>query len=152
MVRRVVIDGNASSPLRISVAGVDAATAQFNALIFDANQPPLRLWGTGYVGVMGITFNQRSAGKTMNEGSVVRVVAVPPGFSPIFLTHWRVDDGIGRVFTPSSQSFSTVTGGGGGGVCSNYFVPIAFSVGPPGVPDGYPPTTYVNYCVFKNYN
>ena len=81
MARRVIFDGSGSSgsPLRISVAGVDAATAQFNACIFDGNQPPLRLWGTGFQLVNGNTWNERTVGgKNLNEGTPIPVVVTPP--------------------------------------------------------------------------
>jgi hypothetical protein len=155
MARRVRFDGSGAtgSPLKISVAGADAATAQFNTCIFDGNQPPLRLWGTGFVGANGITFNQRQGGKTVSEANPVPVVATPAGTTPVFMVAWRKDDGSGRLFTPSFQSSSNaIQGGGGGGICSGFFCGAVFSTGAPGAPDSLPPTTFVNYCVFKNAN
>ena len=151
--RRVRFDGSGQtgSPLRISVVGADALTAQFNDLIFDGNQPPLRLWGTGFTSVVGITFNERQFGKTVSEGAPIPVVAVPPGLTPVFITHWRKDDGLGRLYTPSSQGTNNgLLGGGGGGICSGFFCPASFSTGAPAVPDSLPPSTFINYCVFKN--
>jgi hypothetical protein len=154
MARRVIIGSTAASPLRISVAGVDAATAQFNACIFDANQPPLRLWGTGFVSVVGITWNARLAGRNVFEATPVPIVAVPAGFSPIFMTMWRNTayfDSIVR--TPSSEGSSDgLIGGGGGGVASNQFIGLTYTTGAPAVPDTPGPTIFANYCVFKNYN
>jgi hypothetical protein len=153
--RRVRFDGSGQtgSPLRISVAGADALTAQFNDLIFDGNQPPLRLWGTGFTSVVGITFNERLGGKNVSEGAPIPVVAVPAGLTPVFMTHWRKDDGLGRLFTPSFQgSNNGLIGGGGGGICSGFFCPACFATGAPGAPDSLPPGTFVNYCVFKNAN
>jgi hypothetical protein len=153
--RRVRFDGSGQtgSPLRISVAGADALTAQFNNLIFDGNQPPLRLWGTGFTSVVGITFNERLGGKNVSEGSPIPVVAVPAGLTPVFMTHWRKDDGLGRLFTPSFQgSNNGLIGGGGGGICSGFFCAACFATGAPGAPDSLPPATFVNYCVFKNAN
>ena len=71
--RRVRFDGSGQtgSPLRIVVVGADALTAQFNDLIFDGNQPPLRLWGTGFTSVVGITFNERQFGKNVSEGAPI---------------------------------------------------------------------------------
>ncbi len=156
MARRVIFDGSGSSgsPLRISVAGVDAATAQFNACIFDGNQPPLRLWGTGFQLVNGNTWNERTVGgKNLNEGTPIPVVVTPPGTNPVFMTMWRRDDGLNRLYTPSfSNSLNPIIGGGGGGICSNSFVPACFSVGAPANPDALPPPTFINYCVFKNAN
>ena len=151
MVRRVIIDSGAVSPLKISVAGVDAATAQFNACIFDGNQPPLRLWGTGFTAVAGISWNEHLFGKNVSEGAPIPVVAVPAGLTPVFMTLWRKDDGLGRLFTPSSQASNNgLIGGGGGGVCSGFFCPACFATGAPAVPDSLPPGTFINYCVFKN--
>jgi hypothetical protein len=153
MARRVILESGAASPLKISVAGADAATAQFNACIFDGNQPPLRLWGAGFQLVNGITWNERAFGKNVNEGSAIPVVATPPGTTPVFMTAWRRNDGLGRLYTPSSQSGNNpIAGGGGGGICSNSFAPLCYSVGAPAVPDGLPPPTFINYCVFKNAN
>jgi len=151
MVRRVIIDSGAVSPLKISVAGVDAATAQFSACIFDGNQPPLRPWGTGFTAVAGISWNEHLFGKNVSEGAPIPVVAVPAGLTPVFMTLWRKDDGLGRLFTPSSQASNNgLIGGGGGGVCSGFFCPACFATGAPAVPDSLPPGTFINYCVFKN--
>src|SRR5436853_6468473 len=152
MARRVRFDGSgvSGSPLRISVAGVDAATAQFNACIFDGNQPPLRLWGTGFQLVNGNTWNERTVGgKNVNEGTPIPVVVTPPGTTPVFMIAWRLNDGLGRLYTPSfSNSLNPISGGGGGGICSNSLVPACFSVGEPANPDALPPPTCINYCVF----
>src|SRR5262249_2730395 len=132
--RRVRFDGSGQtgSPLRISVIGADVLTAQFNDLIFDGNQPPLRLWGTGFTSVVGITFNERQFGKNVSEGAPIPVVAVPPGLTPVFITHWRKDDGLGRLYTPSSQSSNNGgVGGGGGGLFSRLFCPAWFATGGP---------------------
>jgi hypothetical protein len=154
MARRVRFDGSGASgsPLRISAAGSDALTAQFLSLIFDGNQPPLRLAVTGFTTVTGITWNQRVGGKNVSEGSPVPVFATPIGTTPIFMTLWRRSDS-SNVFTPSfSNSNNPITGGGGGGICSGNFCPACFSVGAPGAPDSLPPATFINYCIFKNAN
>jgi hypothetical protein len=155
MARRVIFDGSGStgSPLKIGVAGADAAIAQFNACIFDGNQPPLRLWGAGFSANLGITFNQHNGGQNVAEGTAIPVVVTPPGTTPVFMTMWRWDDGLNRLRTPSSSSTgNTGAGGGGGGICSNRFAPLCYSVGPPGAPNSPPPNTLINYCVFKNAN
>ncbi|SHJ69592.1 hypothetical protein SAMN05444159_1254 [Bradyrhizobium lablabi] len=153
MTRRVIMDSTAASPLRISVAGVDAATAAFNALIFDGNQPPLRLWGTGYTTVEGMSWNEHLGGQNIREASGIPVVVTPAGTSPVFMTMWRKSgDPFGRVYTPSFQgSANGGQGGGGGAICSNQFIATCFNTGAPGAPDSRPPFNYVNYCVFKNY-
>lgn len=154
MARRVIIDSTAASPLRISVAGVDAAGAEFNNLIFDANQSPLRLWATGWGSIAGMTWNERLAGKNVNESTLASGFTTPSGTTPIFMTCWRLsNDALNRLFTPSfDPSSNAITGGGGGAVCSGSFIGVAFTVGTPSAPDTAPAVTYVNYCVFKNYN
>src|ERR1700730_4774904 len=102
MARRVYIESNAASPLRISVAGFDAATAQFNALIFDGNQPPLRLWGTGYTTLEGMSWNEHLGGQSIREAAGIPVVATPAGTTPVFMTMWRNNgDPFSRIYTPS---------------------------------------------------
>ena len=96
-------------------------------------------------------FNARS--QEMEKGSPIPVVATPAGTSPVFMTMWRLNDGLGRVYTPSfSNSQNPIAGGGGGGVCSGNFCPACFTVGAPAVPDNLPNITFINYCVFKNAN
>jgi len=114
----------------------------------------LRLWGTGFQLVNGNTWNERTVGgKNLNEGTPIPVVVTPPGTNPVFMTMWRRDDGLNRLYTPSfSNSLNPIIGGGGGGICSNSFLPACFSVGAPGNPDALPPPTFINYCVFKNAN
>jgi hypothetical protein len=155
MARRVRFDGSGSSgsPLLIGVSGVDAATAQFNSCIFNGNQPPLRLAATGFTTVNGITWNQRQGGQNVSEGSPIPVFATPAGMTPIFMTLWRLNDGQGRVNTPSFQnSNNPIVGGGGGGICSGNFCAACFTVGAPAVPDSLPNVTFINYCVFQNAN
>lgn len=151
--KRVVIDQTAASPLRISASGTDADSAEFNTLIFDANQMPLRLFATGYSLMNGITWNDRLGGKNVNEGGPISLFTPPAGTTPVFMTVWRRDDGIGRVYTASfNSSLNATSGGGGGGICGSVFCPACFSVGAPGAPTTLPPNTYINYCVFKNVN
>jgi hypothetical protein len=155
MARRVRFDGSGTSgsPLRISVRGANALTAQFNDLIFDGNQPPLRLAVTGVATVNGITWNQRQFGKNVNEGSPIPVIATPAGTTPIFMVMWRLNDGLNRVYTPSfAPSSNPIAGGAGGGICSGNFCPACFTTGAPGAPDSLPNVTFINYCIFKNAN
>lgn len=160
MTRRVIINSGAASPLRISVAGVDAATAEFNALIFDGNQSPLRLWGTGYVTVEGMSQNEYYGGQNVRELSAGAVVATPPGTTPVFMTMWRNSaDSQGRLWSPSFQNGgynnagSSGIGGGGGAICSGQFIGVSFSyaLSVSGDPTIRPAPNYTNYCVFKNY-
>ena len=55
MTDRVILQAGGASPLRASVQGVDVNGAQFNDLIFDANQMPLRPYLTGFQSVAGMT-------------------------------------------------------------------------------------------------
>jgi hypothetical protein len=155
MARRVRFDGSGASgsPLKISVVGVNAITAAFNDCIFDGNQPPLRLYATGTTQVNGITFNERLSGKNISEGAAIPIFTPPAGTSPVFVLAWRLNDGLGRLFTPASQgSNNSIVGGGGGGVCGSFFCPLAFTVGAPAAPDNLPNITFINYCIFKNCN
>jgi hypothetical protein len=151
---RVIFDGSGSSgsPLLISASGSSAATAQFNSLVFNGNQPPLRLWGTGFTTVDGMSWNEHLGGQNVRESAPIAILAVPAGFAPIFLTAWRCNDGLGRVYTPSSQgSTNSISGGGGGAICSNNFIGTCYHTGAPGAPTSRPPVTFVNYAVFQNY-
>lgn len=151
--QRVIIDSTAASPFRVSVAGVDASSAQFNDLIFDGNQSPIRLWATGYILVDGTTWNDFNlGGKNTTEAGGPGGFTTPSGTTPVFVTMWRRNDGIGKIFTPSFQASSNVTnGGGGGGICSGQFLGLSFNVGAPGAPTSLPAQNYTNYCIFKNY-
>lgn len=144
---RVKFDGSGGSPLRISVDAVDVNGAEFNTLIFDANQSPLRLWATGYVTISGITDADFILGKNvvvLNTGSF----PTPVGTTPIFITAWRrTDDPNGFVTTPTFRSRV----GGGGGVCSGQFVGANFHAQASGV-GGPGPSIFCNYCIFKDYN
>lgn len=152
MTRRVIIDSTAASPLRVSVAGVDAATAEFNDLIFDGNQSPLRLWGTGYVLVDGVTFNEWTAGQNAREATGPTVLATPAGTTPVFMVMVRLNDtGTSVLSTPTFTS-AGFQDQGGGGICSGSFIGISFARGAPGSPTALPFQLFCNYAVFKNYN
>jgi hypothetical protein len=146
-VNRVKIDGTASSPFRVSVSGVDVDLAEFNTLIFDGNQSPLRLWATGYITITGISDADFILGKNVNVDHTGSF-PTPSGTAPVFMTMWRwVGDPNGFVQTPTFGSRQ----GAGGGVCSGAFVGANFhaaasGVGGPGV------SAHTNYCIFKNYN
>lgn len=100
-IKRVVIDSSAASPFRVSASGVDTDAAEFDSLLFDGNQPPLRLWGTGYVSVVGMTYNQNHlSGITVHESSPVAVLATPAGKYPHFAVMFKAW-GNGFLYTPS---------------------------------------------------
>jgi hypothetical protein len=160
MADRVVIDSNASSPLIVSVAGVDAEGAQFNNVIFNGNQPPLRLFGTSYTLVAGISHSEYSFGKNVNEGPPTFLFTPPSGTSPIFLVAIRnIIDANAPLTTPfmgiGASGGPTLATGAGGGVCGPYFCPANFEAAlilPPGLPDADGDPVYVNFCIFKNVN
>lgn len=160
MAKRVILDSTAASPLRVSVAGVDADLAEFNDLIFDGNQPPMRLYLNGVQSCNGMTFNEFTGGQNIREGSLVPVLSTPSGTTPIFMVNFIMSTHAGGGFVRSptyngAANNNETNGGGAGGAIvqpsDNYFVPVCFTVGPPGLPDDLPPVTYVNYAVFKNY-
>lgn len=153
MTRRVIIDSTATSPFRISVAGVDAASAEFNDLIFDGNQLPLRLWHAGYLEIAGITYNEFAGGQTIRSGVTAALFPTPAGTSAMFKCMWRnASDSLGRIYTPSYlDGQNPILGGGGGGVCSGVFKGANFTRGVPGAPNSAGATIYCNYAVFRNY-
>jgi hypothetical protein len=153
MTDRVILQAGGASPLRASVAGADVNGAQFNDLIFDANQMPLRLYLTGFQSVAGMTWNQRLFGQNVREGGPVPLYDAGAGRSQVFMNAWRRNNGLNFLFTPSFDDDQTpVLGGGGAGVCSNFVIPLCFTVGAPAFPDNLPDLTFVNFCVFKNAN
>lgn len=156
--KRVIIDASlgAPSPLRVSVAGVDAALAEFNDLIFDGNQSPLRLWGTGFGTTSGFSFNDAHlGGQNMSEAVIAGGFVTPAGTTALFMTMWRRSDDTRNLlstpsFDPSSNSGGR--GGSGGGICSGTFIGACFNVGSPATPTLPAAGNYVNYCIFKQYN
>lgn len=161
MVKRVVIQGGGSAPIRVSAAGVSVDGAQFNDLIFDGNQPPLRLYATGYTLVPPI---YRGANSVQTIQHVVDYAApipqVPDGTTPLFIvaTRQRMSEGntYGYLMTPTYRG--GIDGAGGGGAISNVdggglrFVALSFTVvhdeWVPPQPDQ--PDNLVNYCIFRN--
>jgi hypothetical protein len=137
MTDRVILQAGGVSPLRVSVKGADANGAQFNDLIFDANQMPLRLYLTGFQSVAGMTWNQRQlGGQNVREGGPVPLYAAGPGRSQVFMNAWRRNDGLSFLFTPSFDADKNpIQGVGGAGVCASFLVPLCFTVGACATPD-----------------
>jgi len=94
MTDRVILQAGGTSPLRMSVAGADVNGAQFNDLIFDANQMPLRLYLTGFQSVAGMTWNQRLFGQNVREGGPVPLYDAGAGRSQVFMNAWRRNNGL----------------------------------------------------------
>lgn len=161
MARRVIFQSSAASPLRISVAGSDAASAQFNQLIFDGNQPPLRLWSTGWIAVVPLAF-ANTAQVLFQDGPTLPVT--PAGTVPIFFTVTRQQElvGVGGGITnpvnePANRTYDAAGMAGAvfavGG--SNVFTAMNFnrdnSVGGIyGTNTGSPVSGVVNYAIMLN--
>lgn len=116
-IERVTIEG---AVMRVSVAGVDVSSAQFNNLIFDGNQPPLRLWMSGWVGVPVLANGSGSTLVTTQGPSL----SVAGGVSPIFFTCVRqpIQSGVvnpGAVGNNNSPSFRTQNNYGCGGTITD---------------------------------
>lgn len=153
VVKRVTIDGSGASlsPFRVSASGVDVDLAEFNDLIFDGNQSPLRLWGSGWATVGGISYNDWLAGKNTVERSIVTTPVTPAGTTPVFMTMWRVVGSGQFLHTPIFRNSSSVAAGGGG-ISSGVWYGLSFSVGGPASPSTPASDIAVNYAIFKNYN
>lgn len=165
MVQRVIMGSSGGSPLRISVAGVDASTAQFNNLIFDGNQPPLRLALVGSVSCVPLIFGNVDSAVFQD----VSIPATPSGTSPIYLACTRqlgLTGGTGDTNGLNQVPHRFYTGGGtGAGLFqiggNNVFTALNFnrdnsaggvygyqSNGPTG---GVPIAGVFNYCIFQNF-
>jgi len=101
MTDRVILQAGGASPLRASVQGVDVNGTQFNDLIFDANQMPLRPYLTGFQSVAGMTWNQRLFGQKAREGGPVPLYDAGAGRSQVFMNAWRRNNGPNFLFAPS---------------------------------------------------
>lgn len=150
-VNRVKIDGSAASPFRVSVAGVDVDGAEFNTLIFDGNQSPLRLWATGYHTIAGITDSDFNGGKNI-EVFNGNDFPTPSGTTAIFMIMYRRTDAGGNPNGFTNTPYFGAREGSGGGMCSGKFVGANFYAGLAGTGAAPGPSSYVNYCVFKDYN
>lgn len=117
MVKRVIIQSGGASPFRVSVAGVDAAGAQFNNLIFDGNQPPLRLFATGFVTIPVVDALNNAA--AFFTDSALTLPVVPAGTVPIFLCQVRQPNtgapNPGAVGNQNTPAFRTLNAFGLGG-------------------------------------
>lgn len=161
MAKRVIFQSDATSPLRISIAGSDAASAQFNQLIFDGNQPPLRLWSTGWIAIVPLAF-ANTAQVLFQDGPTLPVA--PAGTVPIFFTITRQQElvGVGGGITapvnePANRTYDAAGMGGAvfnvGGL--NVFTALNFnrdnSVGGIyGTNTGSPVSGVVNYAIMLN--
>ena len=152
--KRVIIASGVASPFRVSVAGVDASNAEFNDLIFDGNQQPMRLYATGYETVPTI-----ANGDTANIAHAVLASgpSTPAGTNPLFMVMWRHNASGGDTLllkTPQlspSVPFSVTAGSGGGGAYEDgAFRALSCGRDPSGGAF-YTQDNIINYAIFKNY-
>lgn len=115
--RRAVFQSNASSPLLVSVAGHDAATAQLDDCIFNGAQDPLRLWQATHATVPWIDFTN-TANIFANVGPPV--LPSPAGKTPIFVVICRQGGLLGsRNTVPFRNNAGGAAQTGLGGSISN---------------------------------
>jgi hypothetical protein len=159
--RRVLISPTASSPLRVSAGGVDASGAQFDDLIFDANQPPLRKYATGWATV---PYTPVGDSNILQWSRLVVLPSTPAGTFPLFMTmHYQPDSstpGSEGLYTASRSPWGTTpyysnSNGAGGAVGDGYFTGISFmkqTLLPSGQPfPVFADNTHIAYCIFRNY-
>lgn len=160
MANRVIFRSNAASPLRISIVGADASSAQFNQLIFDGNQPPLRLWSSGWISVVPLAF-ANTASVLFQDGPTLP--AAPSGTAPIFLTVTRQQElvGVGGGLTnpinePANRTYdASGMAGAVFNIGSNVFTAMNFNRdnsagGIYGTNTGSPVLGVVNYAIMLN--
>ncbi len=141
MVQRLRLGPGLGSPLIVSVAAVDVNGANYLNQVFNANTQPLRVWSTGYV----VAYKPASPGAV----PIPYPVAGPSGFAtpggtfPIFMTMGRVSTQ-SLVITPYRNI--GIAGGHGG-----LMTPSGQFVAWQQESNGTDSTTYVNYCIFRNY-
>lgn len=148
MARRLIIGPGASSPFLVSDTGYDAATAGFVNLIFNGNQPPLRVWGTGYV-----TIAPSPAGNLAPAiyGTGVAVLATPSGLFPQFNVNTKRSQA--GTTTPDRlrtvNSRPTQRAGCGATIFGNTLYPIQFDR--KATDTTVMGNAVINYIIFKNY-
>ena len=155
MSRRLRIESG-SSPMRISIAGVDAVGANFDQVVFDANQAPLRLWTKGYVAIDPIP---SAYPQILMYAEASSRPTTPAGKFPLFAIMFRCQSLIGDkngahtdgpVHRASAGYHRMGTqgqlAGGAGAVMGNSRLnALTFFKGE----NHY--TTYVNFAIFRNY-
>jgi len=153
--RRVLIDPEASSPLRVSASGVDASGASFESLLFDANQAPLRVYLNGW---MSVPFVPNGAGDLALSASGPSYP--DDGRHPLFLVMWWQPSGgvnnAGQGNSPygTSPCRRGTTGWGagasvGGGILTGISFVKSFTL-PSGQVQRWPEGTRVGYCIMRN--
>ena len=156
MSRRIVFKGGGSAPFTVAAAGRDADgdRSDFENLIFNGNQPPLRLWGKSVVVVPGIQANNNAIGVIAKGGSIM---PTPAGLWPLFCVVGQFTSDAGPSKRPITGPFFTSPSGYGsgfGGALSSdgYFYGVNFTTRR--TPQGETPQSLayqIYYAIFKNY-
>lgn len=141
MVQRVKIAPGASSPFRVSVAGADVNSADFDELIFDGNQMPFRIWANNYIQANLIPYG--TSGLAMATKSTLQTYSCPAGQFPMFNIMWRVPDG-----SPSDTLKTPKEVGAMINDADRYLYALSFAkqAGPSTIS-----YAYCNYLIYKNY-
>jgi len=161
MANKLRIIAGGGSPFRVSISGVNVDTAEFNNLIFDANQSPLRLALTGYNEVLII--DNTNTANVFHTISTAVLPTVPAGTTPIFIviTRQRLNPTFfargpaGDCCTPLFNGAVGSVGGGGGAISDVdgggvlKFVALSFTRDSP-AGTNYGGNNLVNYAIMKN--
>lgn len=145
MTERVRIQSNAASPFKVSFPGVSVDGAEFNDVLFDASQQPLRVYSSGYLAVVVIP----AAALGLMMGAVAGTAfPTPPGTYPLFFC-------VGRFNDPAVPQ-QLVTANASNGVGIGFTIDtdrtmwgINFRHSPAPGSDG--TVSYVNFCLLRNY-
>jgi hypothetical protein len=122
MSQRLIIQSGASSPIRVSVSGVDAAGAPYNQLLFDGSIRSLRHYQHGFFSGAGSDYTSNANGDFATFVGTVPSAAFGKTFpSPplaIFIQQSAIDGkgiGPGATWVPNQQhtgpSSATLVGG-----------------------------------------
>lgn len=144
---RVSISSNASSPFRVSVAGVDVSVADFAGTIFDGNQRPLRLFSTGWFGVAAVLTGGIAV---VNFAPGPATFGTPVGQYPLCIINGRQSfNPLVSSSSPLQTVFHAIGGTGFGAVLVNGQIwGLNFHHDLGTVQNG---SAIINFCIFKNY-
>ncbi len=151
MTKRVTLGGSGGSPLRISVPGVPVDLAEFNSLIFDGNQPPLRLSQLTWVHVEGMSRNEWNLGQNTREALAGVVISTPVGTTPIWFC---TISNLSNLFLTTPFHSNGLEGGAGSSITQsagvNYAIGVCHNRGVPATPDVRDAGYYINFAIMKN--
>lgn len=153
---RVLIKSGVSSPFKVSVSGVDAASAGFDNTIFDGNQSPLRLFLVGYTTVPPLGCGNISPAFIAAGASLP---SVPAGTHPVVVICGRssiqvrdINGGIPTAVGWNQTTFHQSAGAGIGSILTDTdiwgmnFTSNSTSAGCASFPNN-----EVHYAIFRNY-